>query len=299
MGGSDFESEKESGEGISCRMCGSDELASVKKLPKMSWMLCKKCLYLHRHPLLTDYDEIFVGSERYDYGAKSEEEFLTEVGQAGQSWEYFPKRVELSPGFKVLDFGSGPGFTLEYLKSVGIEANGIEPSKSTSTYSVAKGHNVLNGYLDQQSFTESHFDVVYIRETAHLVPNISEIFRIFHKILKENGFIFWTGRQLHWSAYNIDGHLTDGIIAAIFSTVSIRNLCSLAGFRVLSYENRFGRYRLVARRTTEQQPLTGSYLAELAWLKMVPINDIVMPPMKSAAFKARSVSRYLRSLVRR
>ena len=169
MGNSDVEPEKEpnqSNEGMSCRMCGSHELTSIKKLPKMSWLLCKKCLYLHRHPLLADYDGIFVDSEQYNYGAESiesEERFLIEVGQAGQSWEYFPKRVDLPSSFTVLDFGSGPGYTLEYLKSVGIEANGIEPSKSTSTYSVAKGHSVLNGYLNQESFPDSYFDVVYIR----------------------------------------------------------------------------------------------------------------------------------------
>ena len=111
----------------------------------MSWLLCKKCLYLHRHPLLTDYDEMFVHSDRYYYGVESEAEFLNQVSWAGRDWEYFPQRVELPSGFRVLDFGSGPGFTLEYLKGVGIEANGIEPSKSTSTFSAAKGHSVLNG----------------------------------------------------------------------------------------------------------------------------------------------------------
>lgn len=111
---------------------------------------CKACGFRHIDPLFDEdelkkfYDGQFYENERADYFTKAEED---------KEWwmlryRHYYEMLELhTPGRRILDIGSGPGYFLEAGAKRGWEVLGFEPSRLACDYTQARGLKVEHGFF--------------------------------------------------------------------------------------------------------------------------------------------------------
>lgn len=111
---------------------------------------CKACGFRHIDPLFDEdelkkfYDGQFYESERADYFTKAEED---------KEWwmlryrHYYELLEAHTPGRRILDIGSGPGYFLEAGAKRGWEVLGFEPSRLACDYTRARGLKVEHGFF--------------------------------------------------------------------------------------------------------------------------------------------------------
>ena len=151
------------------------------------------------------------------------------------------------PSSKVLDFGSADGTMLEFFSQININAVGLEPSGPNASFSKSKGHTVINGYLEEDTFPSNAFDVIYIQDSLQLLPNIGKTFQIFHNILHEKGTIMCRDKQYHFSGLK-PWEVLSHCYPCFLSKTSISNILSIYGFKVEYYRNRLGDFMLIAKK---------------------------------------------------
>ena len=111
---------------------------------------CENCGFRHIDPLFTDaelkkfYDGEFYEKERPDYFERME---------ADKPWwmlrysHYYDLLEAHSPGRRILDIGSGPGYFLEAGRERGWQALGFEPSRVAADYTRERGLAVVNDFF--------------------------------------------------------------------------------------------------------------------------------------------------------
>lgn len=265
---------------MQCRICEGRSI-KIKELSEYNSYLCQNCLLVQRIPLYQTHEERFISNEGYDWSLVEEKEFQERVKNKEIRWNSFIQRVPSKKIDTVLDFGSGYGPLLEYLKEIKIDAVGIEPSKKNSQISLDKGHKVINGYLSSNTFKEESFDIINICALMQYIPNIKDIFIILNKILKDDGYIFIEDKQSYYSTFNVLNNLKYELTAQYFSTISLKNLLSLTGFEVLYYRNFFGHFYLIARKSKKTDKLKGFYWLERIRVFCLPLTDFVFTSLKS------------------
>ena len=264
---------------MQCRICGGIPIR-IKELSEYNSYLCRKCLLIQRIPIFETHEERFISNEGYDWSLVEEKQFQERVKNKEIRWNSFIQRVPFKKIDTVLDFGSGYGPLLEYLKEKKIAAVGIEPSKKNSQISLVKGHRVINGYLSSATFKEDSFDIINICALMQYIPNIKDVFIILNKILKEDGLLFIEDKQSHYSTFNVLNNLKYELTAQYFSTISLKNLLSLTGFEVLYYRNFFGHFYLIARKSKKTDKLKGFYWLERIRVFCLPLTDFVFIYLK-------------------
>lgn len=115
--------------------------------------------------------------------------------QAQQNFlEEFAKLLNLRPGERVLDAGSGQGVMARYLaKTTGAKVTGvtITPREIKISNKLSKGMDnapefVLCDYM-KTDFPDNYFDVIYVNETLSHAKNIKQVMREFYRIVKQGG----------------------------------------------------------------------------------------------------------------
>jgi len=114
-------------------------------------------------------------------------------------------------GEKVLDIGSGVGYSLVRIKALGGKAWGLDPDDNA--YKIAKKLN-LNfhyGFIDDCPFDKKSFDLITASQVLEHIPHPLKFLEITQKFLKPDGRIllsfpntgalyqkFWRRKWLHW-----------------------------------------------------------------------------------------------------
>lgn len=144
---------------------------------------CKLCLHSWRTPLLsnhlamTDRYELQSGLVRYStYTANFEEDVP----------QYLKERASIfKQNSTVLDFGSGDGTFLQYLRSKDIDAWGVDQNldalKSESLRTFVKN--------DVSEFTEEQFDYIHANHVMEHVSNPIYVLKALRKYIKPSGLI--------------------------------------------------------------------------------------------------------------
>lgn len=270
---------------MECRLCNTNSLEKISTLSQHNIYLCKNCLLLQRIPLIENHTSSFEENEGYDWGITKEAGFIERVKNKETKWKFFTDKVSLAANPKILDFGSGFGALLEYLKTIGIDSIGIEPSKLNSEISKQKGHEVINGFLEKNTFTEKSFDVINISGVMQYIPNVREIFLIFNKILKEDGFILIDDKLYDWSIFNVSENLKYELTAQYYGKASLTNLFAITGFKVVYYKNLFGHLYLIAQKKNANSNLKGVYFLERLRIFFFPFTDFIFITFKSSLDK--------------
>ena len=88
---------------------------------------------------------------------------------------------------------------LHILKEKKIKGIGIEPSIINSNISKKLGHNVINDYLKENTFRAKSFKLVVSLYTFTYINDLAEKFKIFRKILINNGYLLIRVHQYKFS----------------------------------------------------------------------------------------------------
>jgi SAM-dependent methyltransferase len=111
---------------------------------------CQACGFRHIDPLFTDaelekfYDGEFYEKARPDYFERMEVDKPWWMLRYGHYYEMLEAH---SPGRRILDIGSGPGYFLEAGRERGWQVLGFEPSRIAADYARERGLAVVNDFF--------------------------------------------------------------------------------------------------------------------------------------------------------
>ena len=240
-----------------CPICAGDTVRASLHTPSSFWR-CKICRTAHLHPQptqesLEQYYEAFHLSR--DQGGVFED-FET------RSAADFPRKARIVAGHlgkigdgrraprTVLDFGCGKGLFVREVSDLGLEAEGIDLSR-TATRAGTEELNIEGlraGNLDEQDDWYGKFDAATAWATIEHLPNPRSFLKSLRRVLKPRGYLFIdTGLAddfldrhapglIQW--YDIPQHLF------VFSRSGIERLLSESGFEVVAVDANFERSRL-------------------------------------------------------
>lgn len=145
--------------------------------------------------------------------------------------------LSANPGGRLLEVGCGSGETLRLLLKLGWQAEGVDFDPHAVHNARDKGLSVSLGSLEQQYYSDNHFDAVVM---SHLIEHVYDPLRLLQesrRILKPGGHIViitpnsdsfghkWF--QQYWRGLEPPRHLH------IFSCMSLGILAKKAGFKHL------------------------------------------------------------------
>ncbi|NOT75231.1 MAG: class I SAM-dependent methyltransferase [Cyclobacteriaceae bacterium] len=125
-------------------------------------------------------------------------------------WKYSLIKSHIQSG-KLLDMGAGTGHFLNYCKSAGIEAYGVEPSQARTS---ANNNNIFQALND---LPEAKFRVITLWHVLEHVYDLKETLTQLKNKLEENGTILVAVPNLQsfdakhyqdqWAAYDVPRHV--------------------------------------------------------------------------------------------
>lgn len=147
-----------------------------------------------------------------------------------------------------IDIGTGPGLFLDAAKKRNKGILGIEPSRQAAEHATSKGHEVINGYFDNEMSEKMEtFDAAHFSEVLEHIENPRDFLNNVRNILRKDGFIVITvpndyniiqeifvnetGKEKWWLAPPF--HLN------YFSHESLERLVESCGFEVLKSTSMF------------------------------------------------------------
>lgn len=147
-----------------------------------------------------------------------------------------------------IDIGTGPGLFLDAAKKRNKRILGIEPSRQAAEHATSKGHEVINGYFDNEmSEKMESFDAAHFSEVLEHIENPRDFLNNVRNIVRKDGlivitvpndyniiqeiFVNETGKVKWWLAPPF--HLN------YFSHESLERLVESCGFEVLKSTSMF------------------------------------------------------------
>src|SRR5882757_5449496 len=212
---------------------------------------CEACGFRHIDPLFSDeelkkfYDGEFYEKERPDYFVRME---------ADKEWwmlryhHYFGLLEAHTPGRRILDIGSGPGYFLEAGRERGWQTLGFEPSGIAADYTAARGLAVVNDFFSATKAREhGPFDAISLSMVLEHVRDPIKLIEEARSLLVPGGVLLlispndfnplqmtlWQklGFQPWW--VNPKHHLN------YFNTVSARVFLAARRFEILHLETSY------------------------------------------------------------
>jgi SAM-dependent methyltransferase len=154
---------------------------------------CKTCGFRHIDPLFSEdelkkfYDGEFYENERSDYFIRMEED---------KEWwmlryrHYFELLEAHTPGRRILDIGSGPGYFLEAGAGRGWQALGFEPSRLACDYTRARGLDVVHGFFSAENARGLQlFDVISLSMVLEHVRDPIGLIEEARRLLNPGGLL--------------------------------------------------------------------------------------------------------------
>ncbi len=139
----------------------------------------------------------------------------------------------------LLDVGSSNGAFVSFAKSLGIHAEGVDPSEKAVRNGTDRGLKIHLGYLHEAAFQDASFDAITLYEVIEHIDEPQALLKECHRILRPNGILLigtgnidsWTRwiRKGKWDFFNMKEH---GGHISFFSPKSLGVLSSRTGFVV-------------------------------------------------------------------
>ena len=153
---------------------------------------CLKCGLVFNNPIPDERElrEFYGQHYRVSYKKTSEPKHKHHVRYAGSVVKQIAANPEIYNKAKtMLDIGSGSGEALALLSQIGLEVEGIEPTKGYATYvSKTFGVPVFNGFLDDYS-SDKTFDLIRLNHVLeHMCKPVEKLITI-RKLLSKDGVL--------------------------------------------------------------------------------------------------------------
>ena len=155
---------------------------------------CRACGFRHIDPLFSDeelqkfYNGEFYEKERSDYFSHAEED---------KEWwmlryhHYYEILEAHTPGRRLMDIGSGPGYFLEAGRERGWEVLGFEPSRVAAEYTSGRGLKVVNDYFSAgKAKDHGVFDVVCLNLVLEHLRDPIGLIEEAGRMLAADGLLF-------------------------------------------------------------------------------------------------------------
>jgi SAM-dependent methyltransferase len=113
---------------------------------------------------------------------------------------------------RLLDMGSGAGYFLEEAARRGWDAHGTEFSGTALDMSRAKGLNVVQAPITEETFPAGHFDVITAFEVVEHLRDPQEELRLIRRMLRPGGLFYCTTPNF--------ASLTRRLVGARWTTIS-------------------------------------------------------------------------------
>jgi 2-polyprenyl-3-methyl-5-hydroxy-6-metoxy-1,4-benzoquinol methylase len=186
-----------------CPYCGPSSIVALVRRKKLiaEILQCQTCHLWFRWPADSSaehdeyYQEEFAGdSPQVVLPDSAELSSLMNKNFSGSALDINSKTQvlhALRPGGRVLDFGSSWGYGTYQLQRQGFDAVGFEISKPRAEYGREKMRlKIIDTIEELEAVPAGSFDIVFSNHVVEHLPNITSIFPVITRVLKENGFVF-------------------------------------------------------------------------------------------------------------
>ena len=173
-----------------------------------------------------------------------------------ENWGHFNK-LKIKKGWKALDIGCGDGLEVFYLRSLGVDACGMD--NGSWGYPFLK-ENFFIGDARFIPCKDEYFDLVLCLVTLQHIPEDKVVIQEINRVLKKEGKIIITvlnkfGITLKWlriTIRNLFGLKTGYAYFKAYTKRELMQLLEESGFQIQeSYTTRFIPYRLRKKRFGE------------------------------------------------
>jgi SAM-dependent methyltransferase len=150
---------------------------------------------------------------------------------------------------RILDVGCSSGSAVFIANSLGLQAEGIDPSAKAVNDGISRGLKLHFGYLQDAAFDDNSFDAITLYEVIEHLSDPAALLKECARILRPDGILLvgtgntdsWTRqvRKSKWDFFDMneyEGHIS------FFSPRSLGVLASRTGFnvvKVVTYSVRF------------------------------------------------------------
>lgn len=146
---------------------------------------CRECALVQQHPIPTDvssfYDDYPIHREKSRLYARARRAVMSGAYRAPNQWR---------PGSRILDFGCGDGWYLQWCKESGLTVVGFEQSAPHAD-SLSRRLE-LEVFSDTTSLVNSYsgrFDVITLHFVVEHLTDLHTVFATLQVLLKPNGVI--------------------------------------------------------------------------------------------------------------
>jgi len=192
-------------EQVSCSLCDSEsnEILPYFKVntPEgdLNLRKCKKCGLVYQSPRLTEleleklYDQEYF--EQGHYGGKDKERDYFNPDEQEDLASFHNKIINRisslkEPPAKLLEIGCAGGHFLLSARDKGYSVQGVEISDYASSQARERYKlDVKTGILENISFEQNSFDVVYLKDILEHVRNPLSFLQECHRILNDSGLL--------------------------------------------------------------------------------------------------------------
>lgn len=140
---------------------------------------------------------------------------------------------------RLVDVGCSSGALVYAAQSVGVEAEGVEPSLNPVKTAIARGLKVHQGFLEDLKFAAGSYDVITLFEVVEHLKDPLQLFKECHRMLSSGGIVIvktgntdsLTARMLRnrWEYFDMTLH---GGHISFFNPYSLELLAHRCGFKV-------------------------------------------------------------------
>lgn len=140
---------------------------------------------------------------------------------------------------KILDYGSGSGDTVSFLKFLGWDSVGIDFSKEAVQAGQDKNLNIIHGSIKELENADNHYDHIISSHCVEHVPDVYRLFNAFYNSLKKGGSLSIevpNGNSLSFKIlkkYYV--YLTLPLHIHIFSIKSLSYVAEKIGFKNIKF----------------------------------------------------------------
>jgi SAM-dependent methyltransferase len=173
--------------------CGApdDQLVQYFAEGETDFRLCKSCgcVFRERFPGTEELDEIY----RQAYAEENISAASTnqESGDyAAHSYAEYLLQHIVKPGERLLDYGAGSGVLLAELRNKGLDAQGVEFSKSARNYCLV--HRGFPLKADLRGEPDGHYHVISMIEVIEHLTDLTGALKEIYRVLAPGGRLLIT-----------------------------------------------------------------------------------------------------------
>jgi 2-polyprenyl-3-methyl-5-hydroxy-6-metoxy-1,4-benzoquinol methylase len=231
-----------------CALCGSLTFKPALVCEGFSFVKCKYCGLVQRNPqpdkneILARYSDTY-GNDYLSYELKNEASFLKLQQLALKDADFYKlEKTLISTAGKlragspsILDIGCATGALIASLRDKGWRVTGVEISPSAVYAKNERKLDVRNIPLEENNFPDNSFDVIL---ASHLIEHLNEPKKFLeetYRILKNNGFLFFTTTDISGFQSHIFGSRWRSAIfdhLYLFSRYTLSKLLKAVGFKI-------------------------------------------------------------------